>query len=947
MALVREFLGWHRSGLAAAVDWLKQRYADETSFELGNVTIALPGARAGRRLLELLVERAEAESLVLEPPRILTVGSLPECLYKPVRPLASSLARQWAWVAALIEEDPTDLARLFFQRPANGDWPRWLALADLLDELHTELGREGRDFNDVAAHRNGRAEAFIDAPRWHGLARLQAGFLDQLQRAGLADTQAERLRAIHEKACLADFDIVLVAAADLPHVVRQMLDQVADRVTALVIAPQELSQRFGPHGDLSVDAWQNVTLDLRTEQVQIADGPSDQAMAVLGRIASWQGRYAAEQITVGVPDRNLAPFIQQQLAEADLPSRYVDGLPMSRTGPYRLLEAVADYLETKHFAALVALVRHPDVESRLAAWLSDHEFGPEFGVEPGEWLSELDQYYRDHLPVVLNARWLGTARRHSLVKRVCAKIEKWLEALYEPPRRLADWAPSILELVLHSYSFREWDRHHPNERMVVETCDAIRKALSEQQETAAIFAPKVSASEALRLTLRQIDGLVPPLPDEAAIELLGWLELPLDDAPALIVTGFNDGLIPAAVNADSFLPNSIRRELKLLNNDQRYARDAYAMSVLLASREDVTFVSGRRTSNNDPLLPSRLMFACDGPTVVERVGTFFHAVEEGSSGTKRSPAFASPLVAGQQESKFIVPRPLKLIEPVTALRVTEFKSYLSCPYRYYLRHRLGLESLDDSADELDPGAFGSLAHEVLNDFGRGPGAIATDVETVRAHLNEALDRLVAERYGGERLAAISVQVEQFRARMGAFAEWQAERAKEGWRIESTERKVEEEQAPLEVDGVLVYLHARIDRIDVHDATGRRMIFDYKTSDTAKSPEATHRRKDQWIDLQLPLYAHIARRLGIAGDIQLGYINLSKDLTKVDASLAEWNEAHLNDAIDTARQVVRDIRNGKFWPPASPPPDFSEDLAAICQDGQFGGRAMSEPEEGEE
>lgn len=943
MALVREFLGWHRPGLASAVDWLEQRYARGNIFDLGNVKIALPGARAGRRLLELLVERAEAKSLVLEPPHILTVGWLPECLYKPSLPLASSLARQWAWVVALTQADPDKLVRLFFQRPGEHDWSRWLALADMLDELHTELAGEGLDFNDLVLHRDEEAEAFIDAARWQELASLQSSFLDRCLVAGFADTQTERLRAIHEQICQADFDIVLVGAADATHALRKMLDQVADRVTALVIAPMEMQERFDAYGCLKVEDWQNVPLDLRTDQVRMAGGPADQAAAALGRIAAWQGRYAAEDITIAVADRQLVPFVEQKLAEAEIPSRYVDGLPMAQTGPYRLLEAVADYLETGSFAEFAALVRHPDVETRLAARLDDEE---ELGAESGEWLSELDRYYRDRLPVTLNAQSFNGSRRRTLIERVFRKVDGWLKPLRAGPQLLARWPQAILNLLLNVYGHREWDRNHPDERAVLETCEAIRKGLEEQRETCAFFSPEVSAAEAIRLTLRQIDGNIPPLPDKAAIELLGWLELPLDDASALIVTGFNDGMIPASVNAHSFLPNALRRRLGLLDNDRRYARDAYALSVLLASKQEVSLISGRRTSSNDPLLPSRLMFACDGPIVVERVEAFFHPTGEGTAENVASGVLTS-LIAGQQESKFIVPRPLKLTEPVTQLRVTEFKSYLSCPYRYYLRHRLGLNSLDDSAEELDPGDFGSLVHDVLRDFGRGPGAAATDLETIRSLLNETLDQWIVDRYGNDRLAAISVQIEQVRARLRAFAQWQAERSSQGWRIEHTERKVDGEQAPLEVDGQALFLLARIDRIDVHDATGRRMIFDYKTSDNAKSPDKTHRCKNGWIDLQLPLYEHIARQLGMEGEIQLGYINLSKDLTKVNASLAEWGEADLQEAMETARQVVRDIRAGKFWPLASPPPDFSKDLSAICQDGQFGGRMLSGPEEGEE
>ena len=79
----------------------------------------------------------------------------------------------------------------------------------------------------------------------------------------------------------------------------------------------------------------------------------------------------------------------------------------------------------------------------------------------------------------------------------------------------------------------------------------------------------------------------------------------------------------------------------------------------------------------------------------------------------------------------------------------------------------------------------------------------------------------------------------------------------------------------------MFLRGRIDRIDVQESSGKRMIFDYKTSDTAKSPEKAHRKKSgEWIDLQLPLYRHLVADLGIEGPVELAYIILPKDISRV-------------------------------------------------------------------
>jgi len=122
---------------------------------------------------------------------------------------------------------------------------------------------------------------------------------------------------------------------------------------------------------------------------------------------------------------------------------------------------------------------------------------------------------------------------------------------------------------------------------------------------------------------------------------------------------------------------------------------------------------------------------------------------------------------------------------------------------------------------------------------------------------------------------------------------------------------------------------------VHESTGQRIVFDYKTSDRVDPPDKTHRKKTEWVDLQLPLYRHLVAALGIDGPVELAYIALPKDVAKVGELIAEWTPAELDEADETARRVVRAIRRGLFWPPTDPPPAFFDEFAAICQDGQFG------------
>jgi hypothetical protein len=150
-----------------------------------------------------------------------------------------------------------------------------------------------------------------------------------------------------------------------------------------------------------------------------------------------------------------------------------------------------------------------------------------------------------------------------------------------------------------------------------------------------------------------------------------------------------------------------------------------------------------------------------------------------------------------------------------------------------------------------------------------------------------------------------------------------------------------------VDGKPFTVQGRIDRIDYHETQRKLCVVDYKTADSGDKPQQTHRKGDEWIDLQLPLYRHLVRAaklpVGVSTDlpIELGYIVLPLDLKSVGLILADWDEAMLRSADEKAREIVQAIRDQRFWPPVTPPPDFFDEVAAICQDRRMGGSASED------
>ncbi len=277
------------------------------------------------------------------------------------------------------------------------------------------------------------------------------------------------------------------------------------------------------------------------------------------------------------------------------------------------------------------------------------------------------------------------------------------------------------------------------------------------------------------------------------------------------------------------------------------------------------------------------------------------------------------------------------------MRVTEFRDYLGCPYRYYLSRCLKLNLVDDVAEELNDAQFGDLVHRAVEDFGKSELATSTLPEEIAAYLHDSVNAYAKKHYGKHPLPTVLVQIEQAKRRLTAFAKWQANWCRQGWRIRYVEENLKnlEENATLDVDGKQMTLKGRIDRVDYHEDSKQWMVLDYKTGDAGRDPEKTHRKDGQWIDLQLPLYRNLVARLNLGGSPKLGYISIPKTVGGVQVQEAHWTDDDLTEADEQARNVVRNIWAENFWPPADTPPAFCEQLAAICQEGQFGSMLSEE------
>ena len=916
-AMHRRFIDWTTPLLPRVAAELAD-IAKGAAGDLSGHIIVVPARRAGRRLRELLAVLTGGACV---PPQIVTVGNLPELLYEPQRPFASDLVQHLAWIAAIRRSSPAEISHLLPTLPDPADLQGWMSLAQLLWRQHRELAADGLDCGDVL-RLAAELDSFREHERWRALAALQQRYLRILDDLGLWDLQTARLVAVRQHEIQTEREIMLVGATDLNRIDRAVLDQVADRVTACIHAPPDLADCFDAHGCVDPTAWSERPIDIAAEQVLMVDGPLDLSESVVRVLVGYEGAFRPDEVTIALAADDLAPGLRRTLAECGVAARWGAGTPLSQSAPCRLLQAVADLLEDDRTPAFAALVRHPDVTD----WLTHHR-------APTGWLQKLDDFIAEHVPQRIGD-WVRDGRAPAAVRDVSRRIDRLIKPFRGRARPLGEWSSCLLELLTTIYGASQFDPRNAGHQAVLSACEKLQPILIEHGQAPPDLAPTTTAAAAIRLALQHMAGeQVPPDADPSALDITGWLDLPLDDAPAAMIVGINEGLIPQSSNADPFLPNALRAALGITDNARRYARDAHALCTVLHSRQHVRLIAARRDRRGDPLVPSRLLLAADAPEVARRIRSFY-----GERAEEPAAELPGRTAARIDRPSFEIPRPRPRPEPPAVLRVTAFRDYIASPYRFYLRHIERLEEVDDGVDELSAAAFGNLTHNALSDWGQSDLRDSTDTDAIDGFLSEAVERIALRDYGPSPVMAVKVQLEQARMRLAAFAAWQAQWAAQGWRIRFTEQNVD--PVPFDLgDGRSVQLKGRIDRIDQHAAGGRWAIFDYKTGEQAIHPDKSHRKDGDWIDLQLPLYRHLARSLGVTGAIQLGYIRLPRDTNDVGAQLAEWTADDLAAADRTAQDVARRILDQHFWEELRATPDTLSEFGPICQDNVFGVRTF--------
>ena len=930
-----------------AATWLLDRAVRiGDAADLSRILVLVPTLTSGRKLREWLTWQAKERELggVL-PPRILTPPQFVE-LGIETHPVASDFERRVAWIRVLASIDSSSLNALFPIEPRQPNDLTWqCAIADALMETRRILGEAGLLFSDVAAR-----DDIPERRRWADLAALERRFLDILRKRGLEDRETIRKHLAASASLSQEYDAVFVVGVPdaLPLAIQRMEKEAAAGMPVEILVYCE--EKTGP---AAFDAWGRPGSAWTTSAIPFEDFSSqvhltNEARQQVKAVTDLLTQSTAALTAVGLLDPSLERLLTNQLTAEGHTVYNPGGQLLRDSSLLTLLHSLIDAVTDNSVLSAGRLLRCPGIIGAMeAAWKSEQPF------DVARLLDQWDRIAAAHLPSSFQGfvqlldhdeEWwqiqgtLRSRRAPSAEIKYALKFLSGLIALFDRKATgasLAELLESILERV---YGRQAFDQSSSDTRLFAAALAAVREtvaSIADDQDGLASLPARQILEFALQQVAEQHHFPSRPDTDPEPVELQGWLESLWEEKPHIVLAGFNEGIVPQSVTSHAFLPESQREMLGLTNNEQRCQRDAYLLSTLLSAhgtanggRLDV--VLGRQSATKDPLRPSRLLLLCSDENLPSRVKQLFPSEEQHGRQSAPVPPWTAPwqLHLSEETKSF------------SGLAVTAFRDYLACPYRFFLKRRLSMDTFDPAKVEMDALDFGNLVHTALETMGNDESMRdCTNSDELRDFLRSAFDDAVRGRYGGGLSVPLLLQAESARSRLDSAAHVQAGERANGWRIHNVEQRLHEhfELPAIEIGGLS--LRGIIDRVEQHERTEEWRVLDYKTNSSADAPEKKHWRKlygarpehlhdyaffdhdghtCYWTDLQLPLYG-MAIREWYAVIPQCGYFNLPKKKGDTGIKSLPLDHDILEAARTCAEGVANDIIAERFGPPAEKVP----------------------------
>jgi len=189
------------------------------------------------------------------------------------------------------------------------------------------------------------------------------------------------------------------------------------------------------------------------------------------------------------------------------------------------------------------------------------------------------------------------------------------------------------------------------------------------------------------------------------IQIMGMLEFRGLDFDELIIVDAVEGVLPPSRKYDPLLPYDIRRLLGIRDHSDWEQLFALHFFSLAASCRHVHVVIPVRSPAGDPAEQSRF---------IERI--VFETAKTGISIASSTPAICAAFPSRKPARTVVKTADLFARIGGLSLSPSSLDTYIHCPLRFYYERVLRIEEKPEITAEADAGAFGSIAHDALQEI---------------------------------------------------------------------------------------------------------------------------------------------------------------------------------------------------------------------------------------
>lgn len=871
-----------------------KRFADQiaSSPNSGAVPlVVLPSARAARAFrAHFLKLRKTDDAELSRVVRTCTPGELPEQLLNvDFETVASPDLLPRLWATAL-----EDVRKANAQIDADDSFSTLLgeSAALPLAHLRDELSSVGVDCASLLETRRDEIPDSV-AVQFSNIVPVELRYEELLRAAKLQDRWSARRQAWLERSWRYSekhltVPVWLIGCAELAPFTQDLLRDYSGQVVVGIAADESKSGAFNEYGVLTGQGeWEPgefslaVTQSLWTGGTAICDRIAD-TMSV----SSDAGTTVGARTTVGVINRPDRFVVAELLADRAVVCRDGHGLPLSQTSPWILLDAIRGFYTSRQADELLELL--VALKERTTIY------------EAAEQAINLDEFIAREVPLTaLTESTPGSSIAKSLVDRVAQFASGGAS-----PQEFLDGIFSIMNPPLNA----EIDDAASE---CIEKFHAILPLMCELPGTTRLAGLAATLNCIARSTHE-------PRGEAPRVELLGWLELFLDESENLELLNPSADLIPGPPPRNPFLPEGLRRQLGMATQETRANRDRYRWWLITNSGRNVRVTIQDTGNRGEPLMLSPCLLPLENPQRAAKLllgSTNAGSVKEGSinAGLAGAQIHSPSSRINFARHTRALPR-LELAAP-SAVSVSAIGDYLSCPYRFALKNIMKLKTVSDFPHEFDAFTFGTKLHNVLDSAVKAEleGNNFDDQAQLLAFMQNRLEREIA--FPEARRGGTIIQRESLQVRLAAYAAWHLGFRQLGWRPLASEFSFQISLPTwLSVKG-------RIDRVERNTRTGEILLLDIKTSEKESSVDQFHRPSaggGKWLSLQLPIYRMGWRLSRPASDSaqQLGLGLLFLDgAGSVSLQESKWSDDDLADAERTFSDATAAIASGAFWPPS--------------------------------